>query len=67
MVIDTMVLAYAMLGVPEFREESLAILEAATEIHVPDSFRAELVNVVWQWVQYKGLSLVHHTIRKGSK
>jgi predicted nucleic acid-binding protein len=57
MVIDTMVFAYAMLGVPEFREESLAILEAVTEIHVPDSFRAELVNVVWQWVQYKGFTI----------
>ena len=52
-----MVFAYAMLGVPEFREESLTILEAAAEIHVPDSCCAELVNVIWQWVQYKGLSI----------
>ena len=52
-----MVFAYALLGVPEFREEALAVLETATEIHVPDSFRAELVNVVWQWVQYKDLPL----------
>ena len=56
-VIDTMVFAYALLGVPEFREDALAVLETVTEIHVPDSFRAEFVNVVWQWVQYKGVPL----------
>jgi predicted nucleic acid-binding protein len=49
-VVDTTVFAYALLGVPEFGDEALAVLEAATEIHVPDSFRVELVNVVWQWV-----------------
>ena len=52
-----MVFAYALLGVPVFREDALAVLETATEIHVPDSFRAELVNVVWQWVQYKDVPL----------
>lgn len=57
MVIDTMVFAYALLGVPEFRDDSLAVLEASIEVLVPDSFRAELVNVVWQWVQYNDLPL----------
>ncbi len=57
MVVDTMVFAYALLGVPEFREEALVVLETTTEIHVPDSFRAELVNVVWQWVEHKDLPL----------
>jgi predicted nucleic acid-binding protein len=45
-VIDTMVFAYALLGVPEFRDDSLAILEATSEVLVPDSFWAEFVNVV---------------------
>jgi predicted nucleic acid-binding protein len=57
MVIDTMIFAYALLYVPEFRDESLAVLDAATDILVPDSFRAELVNVVWQWVRYRSLPL----------
>lgn len=57
MVIDTMVFAYALLGVPEFRDDSLAILEATSEVLVPDSFWAELVNVVWQWVQYHDIPL----------
>jgi predicted nucleic acid-binding protein len=49
MIIDTMVMAYAMLGVPEFGEESLAALRAADEIAAPASVEAELLNVVWQW------------------
>ena len=49
MVVDTMVFAYALLGVPRFREESALVLESADDIVVPDSFRAELGNVVWQW------------------
>ena len=57
MVIDTMVFAYALLGVPAFRDHSLAVLETAIEILVPDSFRAEFVNVVWQWVQHNALPL----------
>ena len=56
-VIDTMIFTYALLGVPEFCEESLAVIDAAGEILVPDFFRTEFVNVVWQWVQTKGLSL----------
>jgi predicted nucleic acid-binding protein len=56
-VIDTMVFAYALLGVPEFRDDSLAILEATSEVLVPDSFWAEFVNVVWQWVRYNDLPL----------
>ena len=57
MVIDTMLFAYALLGVPEFRDDSLAVLETAVEILVPDSFRAEFVNVVWQWVHYNNLPM----------
>ena len=49
MVVDTMVFAYALLGVPGFRDESLAVLTSGQDLLVPDSFRAELANVVWQW------------------
>lgn len=49
MIIDTMVMAYAMLGVPEFGGESLALLRTVDEISAPASVEAELLNVVWQW------------------
>lgn len=50
MVFDTMVLAYALLRTPEFWQDSLKALYQADEILVPDLFRAEFLNVVWQWV-----------------
>ena len=56
MVVDTMVVAYALLGVAQFREESIAALATCSTIHAPDSLRAELVNVVWQWVLHRGVS-----------
>lgn len=49
MIVDTMVMAYAMLGVPEFGEESAAALEMMDEIVAPASVEAELLNVAWQW------------------
>lgn len=49
MIIDTMVMAYAMLGVAKFGEESAAALAAVDEIVAPASVEAELLNVVWQW------------------
>jgi predicted nucleic acid-binding protein len=52
-----MVIAYALLGVAEFRDEAMRAIEAAQEIWVPDSCRAELVNIVWQWVQYRDVAL----------
>ena len=51
-VIDTMVFAYALLGEPQYGEESLEVLIEAKRsgiICVPDSFQAELVIVLWQW------------------
>ncbi|MFH2010791.1 MAG: type II toxin-antitoxin system VapC family toxin [bacterium] len=50
LVVDTMVLAYGLLGVEEFREEALEVLQRG-DIIAPDSLRAELANVVWQWVR----------------
>jgi len=57
MVIDTMVFAYALLRVEGFHEESLSVLSKASEILVPDSFRSELANVVWQWIKVRGVPL----------
>ena len=54
-VFDSMVVAYALLGVTEFRDEATQALEIAEEIWVPDSFRAELVNIFWQWVEFRCL------------
>jgi predicted nucleic acid-binding protein len=56
-VVDAMVFAYAFLGEPRFRDESLLVLQTADEIVVPDSFRAELASVVWQWVRAKRVPL----------
>jgi len=56
-VIDTMIFAYALLGVPRFRDEALSVLTNAGEILVPDCFRAELVNVVWQWTHENAIPL----------
>jgi len=57
MVIDTMVFAYALLRVERFHEESLSVFSKASEILVPDSFRSELANVVWQWIKVRGVAL----------
>ena len=58
MIIDTMVMAYALLGVPEFGEESAAVLEAVDEIIAPASVEAELLNVLWQWGRRSGDSQI---------
>ncbi len=57
MVIDTMIFAYALLGVPRFRDEALLVLTNAGDILVPDCFRAEFVNVVWQWTRENAIPL----------
>lgn len=50
MVVDTMVYAYALLGVTEYREASSAVFEDDSPVIVPDTLWAELANVFWQWV-----------------
>ena len=49
MIVDTMVMAYAVLGVPGFGQEALAALRKADDIAAPASVEAELLNVIWQW------------------
>ena len=56
LVIDTMVFAYGLLGVTEYREQALEALQRAGDIIAPDSLRAELLNVVWQWTRQGGIS-----------
>ncbi|MBN3871207.1 type II toxin-antitoxin system VapC family toxin [Nostoc sp. JL33] len=57
MVIDTMVFVYALLRVESQHEQALSALERAEQIIVPDSFFAELGNVVWQWIVFRQLPL----------
>jgi predicted nucleic acid-binding protein len=59
MVVDTMVFAYALLGVEEFREKAIGVLEKAKSVAVPDTIRAELANVLWQWVRHRGVDPAH--------
>jgi len=49
MIVDTMVMAYALLGVPEYGRESAEALRKADELIAPASVEAELLNVVWHW------------------
>lgn len=51
MVVDTMVYAYALLGVPEFREAATATFDDEAPVIVPDTLWAELGNVLWQSVR----------------
>lgn len=57
MVIDTMVFIYALLKVSNFYEESLLVLKKVKKIYVPDIFRAEFTNVLWQWTKNYNISL----------
>jgi predicted nucleic acid-binding protein len=57
MVIDTMVIAYALLHIENKYEQAIAALESAPQIVVPDSLFAELGNVIWQWTKFYQLPL----------
>ena len=54
-VIDTMVFAYGLLNETEYAGDSLAAISRTETIHVPDSIRAELTNVIWQWITRKAI------------
>ena len=56
MVVDTMVLAYALLGVEGYKEQTANALELANILEAPDSLKAELTNVVWQWMTRREVS-----------
>ncbi len=65
-VVDTMLFAYALLGVTDRREWAARVLAEAEPIWSPDSLRPELGNVAWQWVQRGGISQDHaHAALRG--
>ncbi len=55
MVVDTMVLAYALLGEADLHARAVEALKAAPELVAPESLRAELVNVIWLWIRHRGV------------
>lgn len=65
MVIDTMVFVYALLNVDGKCDEATRILAQANTIIVPDSFRAELANVTWQWVKHRNVpeAIAHEVLQ----
>ena len=54
-VIDTMVFAYGLLNETDYASDSLDAIAQTDIIHVPDSLRAELTNVLWQWITQKAI------------
>jgi predicted nucleic acid-binding protein len=57
-VIDTNVLAYYLLGVEPYSHESSNLFEADIELIAPESFKAELLNVMWLSVRNGAISVV---------
>lgn len=57
MVIDTMIVCYALLNEKQFGKKSLLALESADEIIAPDMIRPEIANAVWQWVSWANVTL----------
>lgn len=50
-IVDTNVVAYAVLGPADLREVAWRALADVDEVAVPDLFFAEFGNVVWQWAR----------------
>ena len=58
-VVDTNVLAYYTLGTTPFCEEISELLSKPVELIAPDSWRAELLNVVWQAARAGAIQVGH--------
>ncbi len=58
MIIDTMIAAYACFEVPGVSADSRAALRKARTLHTPDSFRAEFLNVAWQYARKYKISMI---------
>ena len=58
-VVDTNVLAYYVLGTEPFCEEVTEIFMKPPELIAPDWWQSEFLNVVWQAVRLRGISLFH--------
>jgi len=57
MVIDTMILAYALLNEKHYGPAALEVIQKADEIIAPDIIRPKTANVIWQWVKWAQLPL----------
>lgn len=57
MVVDTTVLAYALLGVEGYKERAANALDRANILEAPDSLKAELTNVIWQWMIHRDVPI----------
>ncbi|TNE50947.1 MAG: PIN domain-containing protein [Deltaproteobacteria bacterium] len=55
MVVDANVFVFALLGVTEYRDEALSVLQTLEDIVVPDLVRAEILNACSKWVRVKGV------------
>lgn len=56
MIIDTMIAAYACFNVPDRTEAAHAALRKSRSVLAPDSFRAEFINVSWQYARAHAIS-----------
>ncbi|HEV8240398.1 MAG TPA: type II toxin-antitoxin system VapC family toxin [Thermoanaerobaculia bacterium] len=56
MVVDTMVVAFALIGEADLHQQAVRVLGSRDELWAPESLRAELVNVLWLWVRHRGIS-----------
>ena len=56
-VVDTNVLAYYVLGTEPFNKELDEVFSMPLELIAPDSWRAELLNVLWQSIRLQKISL----------
>jgi predicted nucleic acid-binding protein len=56
-IVDTNVLAYALLGPDALHQESRDLLTGAGELWAPRSLRAEYLSVVWQWSRRHGVEV----------
>ena len=57
MVIDTMIMAYALLHEKEFGDAALNVIDQIESIIAPDMIRPEIANVIWQWIKWANLPL----------
>ena len=55
-VVDTNVIAYYLLGTPDFAAETQAFWRSAGELLAPSLWEAELANVVWMAVRTGGVT-----------
>ena len=58
-IVDTNVLVYYALNTAPFCEEAAALFSKPFELIAPDSWRVELLNVVWQAIRSEAISREH--------